>query len=77
MACQAKGGQVAISEKKLRGLSKMLGAALIILSSYGCVNPNIDNTNIGIPTLESVPDSRPSSEPAAIHSNEERNEPVA
>jgi membrane-bound lytic murein transglycosylase D len=68
---------VAYSGMQFRLLWRILGTAFFIVSSYGCVNPTIDNATIGIPTLESAQDSRLSAEPAPLHNNEERNEPVA
>lgn len=64
-----------LSGIKSRGFGKILGTALIILSSFGCVNPTIDKATVGIPAPEPAAESRSSSEPAPVHKSEEDNQP--
>jgi len=61
---------------KFQRIRTIAAAAVIILSSYGCLQPTINTTNMETTTLESVQDFRPSAEPLPVSSDEKATEPV-
>ena len=61
---------------KFQRIQTIVAGAVIILSSYGCLKPPIDNANMETTTLESVQNIRPSTEPLPGCSDEKPTEPV-